>query len=104
LALSGEGSGKQNRIEKLVVDLQRRFPEDTLVRFNYLPTLRARLALNGKRPSQAGEALRDATPYELGAVGAFGLPPAMFPIFTRGQAYLAAHNGKDAANEFQKIL
>jgi eukaryotic-like serine/threonine-protein kinase len=104
LALSGEGSSKQDRIEKLVVDLQRRFPEDTLVRFNYLPTLRARLALNGKRPSQAVEALRDATPYELGAVGAFGLPPAMFPIFTRGQAYLAAHNGKDAANEFQKIL
>ena len=28
----------------------------------------------------------------------------MFPIFTRGQAYLAAQNGKDAANEFQKIL
>ena len=42
--------------------------------------------------------------YELGTVGAFGMPPALFPIYTRGQAYLAAHNGKEAATEFQKIL
>jgi TolB-like protein/Flp pilus assembly protein TadD len=104
LALSGEGSGKQDRVEKLIDDLQKRFPEDTLVQFNYLPTLRAHLMLNRKNPSRAIEALRTAAPYELGAVGAFGLPPALFPIYTRGEAYLAAHNGKEAATEFQKIL
>ena len=104
LALSGEGSETQERIEKLITDLQRRFPEDTLAQFNYLPALRAQLALNRKHPSQAIEALRAAAPYELGAVGAFGLPPALFPIYVRGQAYLAAHNGKEAAAEFQKVL
>jgi tetratricopeptide (TPR) repeat protein len=104
LALSAEGSGKQGRVEKLIADLEKRLPEDTLVQFNYLPTVRAYLALNRKQPSRAVEALRTATPYELGAVGAFSLPPALFPIYTRGQVYLAAHNGEEAANEFQKIL
>jgi DNA-binding winged helix-turn-helix (wHTH) protein/tetratricopeptide (TPR) repeat protein len=104
LALSGEGSGTQERIERLITDLQRRFPEDTLAQLNYLPALRAQLALNRKHPSQAIEALHAAAPYELGAVGAFGAPPALFPIYTRGQAYLAAHKGEEAAAEFQKVL
>ena len=29
---------------------------------------------------------------------------ALFPIYSRGQAYLAAQDGKEAATEFQKIL
>jgi len=28
----------------------------------------------------------------------------MYPVYVRGQAYMAAHQGKDAAAEFQKIL
>jgi tetratricopeptide (TPR) repeat protein len=36
----------------------------------------------------------------LGNVGDFSL----FPIYVRGEAYLAAHQGKEAAAEFQKIL
>jgi tetratricopeptide (TPR) repeat protein len=28
----------------------------------------------------------------------------MFPVYVRGTAYLAAHQGKEAAAEFQKIL
>jgi hypothetical protein len=28
----------------------------------------------------------------------------MFPVFVRGEAYLAAHKGSEAAAEFQKIL
>ncbi|MBW8869593.1 MAG: hypothetical protein JF563_02255, partial [Acidobacteriales bacterium] len=34
----------------LMNDLRQRFPEDTLVRYNYLPTIRAALALADKRP------------------------------------------------------
>ena len=44
----------------------RRFPEDTSVRFSYLPTLRARLALNCDDPAKAIELLQVAVPYELG--------------------------------------
>jgi tetratricopeptide (TPR) repeat protein len=28
----------------------------------------------------------------------------LYPVFLRGEAYLAAHQGSDAAAEFQKIL
>ena len=29
---------------------------------------------------------------------------ALYPVFVRGEAYLAAHQGKEAAAEFQNIL
>ncbi len=28
----------------------------------------------------------------------------LYPVYVRGEAYLAAHQGKEAATEFQKIL
>jgi len=44
--------------------------------------------------------------YDLGAPpsafhGFFG---ALYPVYVRGEAFLAAHRGADAAAEFQKIL
>jgi eukaryotic-like serine/threonine-protein kinase len=32
------------------------------------------------------------------------LPAALYPVYVRGEAYLAAHRGNEAAAEFQKIL
>jgi ATP/maltotriose-dependent transcriptional regulator MalT len=104
LAFAENAGGKQAEIEKLADDLARRFPEDTVVRFNYLPTLRAQIAVNRDHPSKAIEALQASVPYELGTSGGLGFPPAMFPVYVRGTAYLAAHQGKEAAAEFQKIL
>ena len=102
LALSGEST--QALI--LANDLQRNFPEDTAVRFNYLPTVSALVALNHGDSLKARDLLQTATPNELGqprsAVnGFFG---ALYPIYVRGQAYLAARQGAKAAVEFQKIL
>lgn len=98
-------SGQNAHAKALADDLEKRFPEDTVVQFNYLPTLRARLALNRGMAAQAVEELQPAIPYELGAppsslVG-FG---ALYPVYMRGEAYLAAHQGERAATEFQKIL
>ena len=94
-----------DQAQALADDLGKRFPEDTVVQFNYLPTLRAKLALLRSNPRQALEALRVAAPYEL------GLPalqyynwPNLYPVYVRGEAYLAAHQGNEAAAEFQKIL
>ena len=84
----------------LADDLGKRFPEDTIVQFNYLPTLHAGLALSGNEASKTILILRAAAPYELGEVGATSL----CPVFVRGEAYLAAHQGNEAAAEFQKIL
>jgi predicted Zn-dependent protease len=102
LAIAGDSSQAQT----LTNDLESSFPEDTSVKFNYLPTVRAFLALNHGDPAKAIEILQVAVPYELGQprstqTGFFG---ALYPIYARGQAYLAARQGADATREFQKIL
>jgi tetratricopeptide (TPR) repeat protein len=107
LALAGDAF----RAQTLADDLAKRFPEDTVVQFNYLPTTRAQLALNRSDPakpfgagsSKAIEALQGATAYELGNPGTAGFTPALYPVYVRGEAYLAAHRGGEAAAEFQKI-
>jgi hypothetical protein len=104
LALSLCGRGELGRIEKLVDDLARRFPEDTMVRFSYLPTLRAQLALSRSDTASAIETLRAATPYELASVGWGTFSAALYPVYVRGQGYLAARQGAEAAVEFEKIL
>jgi serine/threonine protein kinase/tetratricopeptide (TPR) repeat protein len=101
LALTGDSTGSQ----KLTDDLERRFPEDTLVRFTYLPTLRARLALNHGQPSNAMGLLQIALPYDFAVPGSyFGFFGNLYPAYVRGEAWLAAHEWPKAAVEFQKIL
>jgi tetratricopeptide (TPR) repeat protein len=104
-ALALAYSRQDARAQALVNDLNKRFPEDTIVQFNYLPTLRAKLALNQGDASESIESLRAAAPYELGV--STNCPvnwTAMYPVFVRGEAYLAARQGNEAAAEFQKIL
>jgi predicted Zn-dependent protease len=101
-ALAFAISGDARRSQALADDLEKRFPEDTVVRFGYLPVIRARIALNQGNPAKAIELLQTAGPYELGASRLlFG---ALYPIYMRGEAFLAAHQGAEAAIQFQKIL
>jgi hypothetical protein len=85
LAFSGEAVHEQAQTERLVDDLAKRFPEDTVVLFNYLPTIRAQLALSRNDPSKAFDGLEAGNPYEL------GLPPspvfshAPYPVYVRGK-------------------
>ena len=94
LALIGDAA----RAQELADHLGKRFPEDTVVKIFYLPTIRAQLALSRNDSSKAIEVLQTAAPYELGRAA------RLYPIYIRGEAYLAAHQGKEAAAEFQKIL
>jgi tetratricopeptide (TPR) repeat protein len=105
-ALALAMSGDSLRSETLANDLEIRFPEDTAVQFSYLPVIRARLALNRGDASKAIELLQTAVPHELGVPpsalsGVFG---ALYPIYMRGEAYLAEHRGAEAAAEFKKVL
>ena len=100
LALAGYSAAAQT----LADDLAHRFPEDTVVKFNYMPTLHAQLALNRNDAVKAIEALQVAASYELGTPGGGGFMPALYPAYVRGEAFLAAHNSTEAAAEFQKIL
>ena len=104
-ALAFAYAGDDARARTLTDDLGKRFPEDTLVQMNYLPTLRAKLAVSRGNVSEAIENLRAAAPYELGGTvsSTYGWT-GMYPVFVRGEAYLAAHQGNEAAAEFQKIL
>jgi tetratricopeptide (TPR) repeat protein len=104
-ALAFAYSKEDARARALAGELGKRFPEDTIVQFNYLPTLRAKLTLNKGNASEAIESLTVAAPYELG--GSTNCPlnwTTMYPVFVRGEAYLAARQGSGAAAEFQKIL
>lgn len=97
--------GDKARARGLSDDLEKRFPEDTTVRFNYLPALRAQLALNEPGgAAKAIETLTVATPYELGVPGSSTFWTNLYPVYVRGEAYLAAHQGAQAAAEFQKVL
>src|ERR1700680_2067419 len=67
--------GDSARAQALAEDLQKRFPDDTVVRFNYLPTLHAQLFLSAadhspdrshENAAKAIQALAVALPYELG--------------------------------------
>jgi DNA-binding winged helix-turn-helix (wHTH) protein/tetratricopeptide (TPR) repeat protein len=100
-ALALAVSGDAGRAQQLADDLERRFPEDTIVRFSDLPVLRARISLNQGDPVKAIDLLQVAVPYELGARLDLG---ALYPVYVRGEAHLAAHQGTEAAIEFQKIL
>jgi DNA-binding winged helix-turn-helix (wHTH) protein/tetratricopeptide (TPR) repeat protein len=102
LALAYAGDG--GRAQALSDDLGKRFPEDTLVQFNYLPTLRAKSALSRGNASKAIENLRAAAAYELGVSTGTYVWTGLYPIYVRGEAHLAAHQGSEAVAEFQKIL
>ncbi len=99
-------SGQSTQANALVEDLEKRFPEDTSVHFNYSPAVRALIALNAHDPVKAIELLRTNVPYELGSPQSSfdGFYGVLYPIYVRGLAYLMLHRGSDAANEFHKIL
>jgi len=99
-ALSFAIAGDSARAQLLADDLAKRYPDDTLVQFVFLPAIRAQIALNRHDPSKAINLLQPGAPYELaqGWLGFLGL------AYMQGEAYLMAHQGNEAAVEFQKIL
>ena len=99
-------SGDSSRSQPLADDLEKRFPEDTFVRFTYVPVLRALSALERGKPTDSVEQLQVALPYELAVNGLnfnFYLG-GLYSAYVRGEALFAAHRYADAVAEFQKIL
>ena len=88
-------TGDTNRAQKLIDDLAKESPLDTLLNNVALPTARAIIELQRKNPTRAIALLEAAKPYGVADFGS---------IYVRGEAYLQAHDGANAAAEFQKIL
>lgn len=76
------------------------------MQFSYLPALRALLALSRGEPSRAIDLLQAAAPYELGYQGSstVGFSGSLYPVYVRGESYMKARRGPEAAAEFAKVL
>jgi serine/threonine protein kinase/tetratricopeptide (TPR) repeat protein len=92
------------RAASLAQDLGKRFPLDTQMQSLWLPAIQAQLALQRKNPASALSTLQAAAPVELGQIQFVLNISCLYPVYVRGEAYLAAEQGRAAAAEFQKIL
>jgi tetratricopeptide (TPR) repeat protein len=100
LAMTGDAA----RAESLAQDLNKRYPLDTQMQKLWLPAVRAQLALNKKNPADALNTLQLDSPIEFGLIQFVNNISCLYPTYIKGQAYLAAGQGRSAAGEFQKIV
>jgi predicted Zn-dependent protease len=97
LALVLLGDAAQAR--KLADGFAARYPVDTVINNLWLPEIRSVIKLDKGKAAQAVDELAPAAELELSWV-----EPQLMPAYLRGQAYLMARRGPEAAREFQKIL
>jgi eukaryotic-like serine/threonine-protein kinase len=98
LARGGDTAGA----ERLAAELGKTFPLDTLVQRYWLPPIRAAVAMEHKDSSRAVELLKETSAIELCTPA--NLTVFLVPVYVRGLAYLALHDGDQAATEFQKFV
>jgi eukaryotic-like serine/threonine-protein kinase len=91
-------AGDFDQAAQLAGDLGKRFPEDTLVQSQYLPMIHAAAAIRSGDASKAVDELKATVPHELG-LGA-NLP--LYPVYLRGQAYLAVRQGHNFLHLFAR--
>ena len=104
-ALAYAMAGDTARAQSMAKDLDQRYPLDTQAQSLWLPAVQAQVELNRKAPAEAIEDLQRALPpIEYGQIAFIAQISCLYPTYIRGQAYLAAGQGKEAAAEFQKIL
>jgi eukaryotic-like serine/threonine-protein kinase len=104
-ALAFAMAGDAARAESLAQDLNKRYPLDTQMQSLWLPAINAQLALNRRNPAAAIASLQPAAPpIEYGQILFVANLSCLYPTYIRGEAYLAAGQGKEAAAEYQKIL
>jgi eukaryotic-like serine/threonine-protein kinase len=95
-ALALAEAGDSTRAQAISDELEKRFPKNTLVKMA-LPTIRAAIELDRNNPARALHLLPPTTAFEL-------LPNLIGSAYIRGQAYLLARQGADAAAEFQNLV
>ena len=103
LALAGDAV----RSQQLTNDLEHRFPEDTFVKFSYVPVLRAMVELERGKPAESADRLHVALAYERAPNGlnfSRSYLGGLHSAYVRGQALIAAKKYPEAEIEFRKIL
>ncbi|MGB9432045.1 MAG: serine/threonine-protein kinase [Candidatus Acidiferrum sp.] len=97
-------AGKIEPAESVKSELNKLFPEDTFVQSYWIPAIEAQLAIARKDPVHAVEVSKASSAFDLGGIPFELSLSCMYPVYTRGQAYLAMGNAEEAAAEFQKII
>ncbi len=90
-------AGDTANAEKLAGELEKMFPQDTLVLRSFLPTIRAAVALEHKDANRAIDLLKPENTIEPTGGGGVRM------TYVRAQAFLMLHDG-NAAAEFQKLI
>ncbi len=103
-ALAYAFAGDAAHAQSLTNDLDKRFPQDTVMQSVWLPTIRAQIETDRKNATRSIQFLHAAAPYELGMLSGSVPNSCLYPVYVRAQAYLNAQQGAAAAGEFQKIL
>jgi len=101
-ALALAQCGDITMAERLIVAMNKEYPEDTLLHTISIPIVRAFAELQQGNAAAAVAGMEAGRPYELG-IGPGGYP-AYRLVHARGFAYLRMKDGEKAAAEFQKIL
>jgi serine/threonine protein kinase/tetratricopeptide (TPR) repeat protein len=97
--------GDAAKAKRMADDLAARFPLNTVINRYWLPTIYASIEIDRGNPARAVELLQTTAEYELGSpLPQFEVGGSLYPVYVRGQAYLLLHQGKQAAEEFQKYL
>jgi serine/threonine protein kinase/Tfp pilus assembly protein PilF len=105
LAALAEGqAGDAAHALALALDLNKQYPQATVVQSYGLPTIRAAVALAKKDPAAALSELQATAEMDLGGILYLPANICLFPIEVRAEAYLAARRGAEAAAEFQRII
>jgi DNA-binding winged helix-turn-helix (wHTH) protein len=92
------------RSQSIQASLASSFPEDTLLRSYWLPAIQAVIDLRQNRADAALQSLQAAANFELGGgTPPFGSGATLYPVYLRGEAYLADRRWNEAAVEYEKI-
>ncbi len=96
-------AGDNKRALQLTEELEREFPERSLMRLYWVSSIRAGVELNKGNPAGAVLLLQAAEPYEASSdVTIQGT--TLYPAYIRGAAYLALRDGSKAEAEFKKFI
>ena len=90
-------AGESNRSQAITGDIRKKDPLNEMLNGYWMPPVHAVIELNRDRAQQALELLKPSSDYEFG-------PYSLPLVYVRGEAYLKARNGKQAAAEFQNII
>ena len=100
LARSGDTAQSSALADKVAAE----FDRDTMIQAYWLPTIRAAIAIDRGDSQKAMELLTMASEYELGEPLQTPSHGTLYPVYVRGEAYLRAGDGVQAATEFQKMI